>query len=101
VLVDFWTYTCINRLRTLAYVRAWAERYEDRGLVTVGVHTPEFPFELDVDNVREAAQDMNVEYPIAIDSEYRVWRAFNSTLRLTAALVSTSLALTRCRIRCG
>src|ERR1700745_3066316 len=55
VLVDFWTYTCINWLRTLAYVRAWADRYEDRGLVVVGVHTPEFPFERDADNVREAA----------------------------------------------
>ena len=70
VLVDFWTYTCINWLRTLSYVRAWAERYHDRGLVTVGVHTPEFPFEQDVDNVRQAAKDMRIEYPIAIDSDY-------------------------------
>ena len=60
VLVDFWTYTCINWLRTLAYVRAWAEKYEDRGLVVVGVHTPEFPFEQNVDNVRRAADEMNV-----------------------------------------
>src|SRR5215216_4403956 len=58
VLVDFWTYTCINWLRTLGYVRAWAEKYEDRGLIVVGVHTPEFPFEHDVDNVRQAAKDM-------------------------------------------
>ncbi len=80
VLVDFWTYTCINWLRTLAYVRAWAEKYDDRGLglVTVGVHTPEFPFERDVDNVRQAAKDMRIEYPIAIDSDYRVWRAFSN-----------------------
>jgi thiol-disulfide isomerase/thioredoxin len=78
VLVDFWTYTCINWLRTLAYVRAWAEKYDDRGLVVVGVHTPEFPFERDVDNVREAAKAMNVDYPIALDSEYGVWRAFNN-----------------------
>jgi thiol-disulfide isomerase/thioredoxin len=78
VFVDFWTYTCINWLRTLAYVRAWAETYEDQGLVTVGIHTPEFPFERNVDNIREAAKDMNVEYPIAIDSEYGVWRAFNN-----------------------
>jgi thiol-disulfide isomerase/thioredoxin len=78
VLVDFWTYTCINWLRTLAYVRAWAEKYGDRGLVVVGVHTPEFPFERDLDNVRRAAQDMKVEYPIALDSDYGVWRAFNN-----------------------
>jgi thiol-disulfide isomerase/thioredoxin len=78
VLVDFWTYTCINWLRTLAYVRAWAEKYEDRGLVVVGVHTPEFPFEAEVDNVREAAEEMNVRYPIALDSDYEVWRAFSN-----------------------
>ena len=78
VLVDFWTYTCINWLRTLAYVRAWAEKYEDRGLVVVGVHTPEFPFEQNVDNVRQAANDMNVRYPIALDSDYEVWRAFSN-----------------------
>jgi thiol-disulfide isomerase/thioredoxin len=78
VLVDFWTYTCINWLRTLGYVRAWAEKYEDEGLVLVGVHTPEFPFERDVDNVRRAAKDMRVEYPIALDSDYAVWRAFNN-----------------------
>src|SRR5204862_2935237 len=77
VLVDFWTYTCINWLRTLSYVRAWAEKYKD-GVVVVGVHTPEFPFERDVDNVRQAAKEMNVEYPIALDSDYRVWRAFNN-----------------------
>jgi thiol-disulfide isomerase/thioredoxin len=78
VLVDFWTYTCINWLRTLGYVRAWAEKYGDQGLVVVGVHTPEFPFERDVDNVREAAKDMAVEYPIALDSDYAVWRAFSN-----------------------
>jgi thiol-disulfide isomerase/thioredoxin len=76
VLVDFWTYTCINWLRTLAYVRAWAEAYADRRLVVVGVHTPEFPFERNVDNVREAATAMNVGYPIALDPDYEVWRAF-------------------------
>jgi thiol-disulfide isomerase/thioredoxin len=78
VLVDFWTYTCINWLRTLGYVRAWAEKYEDRGLVVVGVHTPEFPFERDVDNVRWAAEEMRVEYPIALDPDYAVWRAFSN-----------------------
>jgi thiol-disulfide isomerase/thioredoxin len=78
VLVDFWTYTCINWLRTLGYVRAWAEKYADQGLVVVGVHTPEFPFERDVDNVSWAAKDMRVEYPIALDSDYAVWRAFSN-----------------------
>jgi len=76
VLVDFWTYTCINWLRTLGYVRAWHEKYEDQGLVVVGVHTPEFPFEHDADNVRWAAQDQRVEYPIALDPDFAVWRAF-------------------------
>jgi len=76
VLVDFWTYTCINWLRTLAYVRAWADRYRDEGLVVVGVHTPEFPFERDVDNVRRAAAEMRVDYPIALDPDYGVWEAF-------------------------
>ena len=78
VLVDFWTYTCINWLRTLAYVRAWAEKYQDRGLVVIGVHTPEFPFERDVDNVRRAVEEMRVSYPVALDSEYEVWRAFSN-----------------------
>jgi thiol-disulfide isomerase/thioredoxin len=78
VLIDFWTYTCINWLRTLGYVRAWAGKYEEHGFVVVGVHTPEFPFERYVDNVRRAAKDMNVEYPIALDSDYAIWRAFNN-----------------------
>ncbi len=76
VLVDFWTYTCINWLRTLGYVRAWADKYDDQGLVVVGVHTPEFPFERDADNVRWAARDMDVRYPIALDPDYAVWDAF-------------------------
>jgi thiol-disulfide isomerase/thioredoxin len=78
VLVDFWTYTCINWLRTLGYVRAWAEKYEDQGLVVIGVHTPEFPFERDVENVRWAVQEMRVGYPVAIDSDYGVWEAFSN-----------------------
>ena len=78
VLVDFWTYTCINWLRTLGYVRAWHEKYEAQGLVVVGVHTPEFPFEHDADNVRWAAKDERVEYPIALDPDYAVWRAFDN-----------------------
>jgi thiol-disulfide isomerase/thioredoxin len=78
VLVEFWTYTCINWLRTLPYVRSWAQKYKDRGLVVIGVHSPEFSFEHDLDNVRRAAKDMKVEYPIAVDSDFLVWRAFNN-----------------------
>ena len=78
VLVQVWTYSCINWLRTLPYVRAWAEKYRDRGLVVIGVHTPEFPFEKDLDNVRRAAKDMRVGYPIAIDNDYAIWRAFDN-----------------------
>jgi thiol-disulfide isomerase/thioredoxin len=78
VLVDFWTYTCINWLRTLGYVRAWAEKYEDQGFVVVGVHTPEFPFEHDVDNVRHAVKEMRVDYPVALDNDYGVWNAFSN-----------------------
>lgn len=78
VLVDFWTYTCVNWLRTLPYVRAWAAKYRDQGLVVIGAHTPEFPFEKDIDNVRWAAKEMDVSYAIAVDSNYGVWRAFNN-----------------------
>jgi thiol-disulfide isomerase/thioredoxin len=78
VLVDFWTYTCVNWLRTLPYVRAWAEKYKDQGLVVIGVHTPEFPFEKNLDNVRAAVKEMSVSYPVAVDSGYRVWRAFSN-----------------------
>ena len=77
-LFDFWTYTCVNWLRTLPYVRAWAEKYRDQGLLVVGVHTPEFPFEKDMDNVRWAAKEMDVNYPIAVDSDYSVWQAFDN-----------------------
>jgi thiol-disulfide isomerase/thioredoxin len=78
VLVDFWTYTCINWLRTLPYVRAWAAKYKDQGLVVIGVHSPEFAFEKNLDNVRRAAKDMKVDYPIAIDSDHAIWRAFKN-----------------------
>jgi len=78
VLIHFCTYTCINWLRTLPYVRAWAEKYKDQGLVVIGVHTPEFPFEKDVDNVRRAVKQMKVDYPIAIDNDYAIWRGFNN-----------------------
>jgi thiol-disulfide isomerase/thioredoxin len=76
VLVQFWTYTCINWLRTLPYVRAWAEKYRDSGLVVIGVHTPEFPFEHDLQNIRRAADEMGVTYPVAVDNDYAVWNAF-------------------------
>src|SRR3989440_5265426 len=78
VLIDVWTYTCINWLRTLPYVRAWAEKYKNQGLVVIGVHAPEFAFEKNIDNVRRAAKDMRVNYPIAIDNDYAIWRAFKN-----------------------
>jgi thiol-disulfide isomerase/thioredoxin len=78
VLVDFWTFSCINWLRSLPYVRAWAEKYKDQGLVVIGVHSPEFAFEKEIDNVRRAAKEMRIDYPIAIDSDHAIWRAFNN-----------------------
>lgn len=77
VLVNFCTYTCINWLRALPYVRAWADKYRD-GLLVIGVHTPEFEFEKNLDNVRRAVQEMGIRYPIAIDNDYSIWRAFNN-----------------------
>jgi thiol-disulfide isomerase/thioredoxin len=78
VLVDFWTYTCINWRRTLPYVRAWAEKYKDRGLVVIGVHTPEFSFEKAPENVRREMPALGVHYPVAVDSDYVIWRAFRN-----------------------
>jgi thiol-disulfide isomerase/thioredoxin len=78
VVVDFWTYTCINWLRTLPYVRAWHEKYRDQGLVVVGVHAPEFSFEKNIDNVRRSVKDMRIDYPVAVDSEHLIWRAFRN-----------------------
>jgi thiol-disulfide isomerase/thioredoxin len=78
VLVNFWTYTCINWLRTLPYVRAWAESYRDHGLVVIGVHTPEFDFEHDLDNVRRAVEGLGVAYPVAVDNDYAIWDAFSN-----------------------
>jgi cytochrome c biogenesis protein CcdA/thiol-disulfide isomerase/thioredoxin len=78
VLVDFWTYSCINCLRAIPYVRAWAEKYKDQGLVVIGVHSPEFAFEKNVDNVRRAVRDLKIEYPVAIDNAYAIWRAFGN-----------------------
>jgi thioredoxin family protein/AhpC/TSA family protein len=77
VLVDFCTYTCINWLRTLPYVRGWAHKYR-QGFVMIGVHTPEFAFEKNIDNVRQAVKQMGIEYPIVIDNDYSIWRAFNN-----------------------
>ncbi len=78
VLVDFWTYSCINCLRTLPYVRAWAEKYKDQGLVVIGVHTPEFAFEKNIDNVKAAVADLKIGYPVAVDNDYAIWRAFQN-----------------------
>jgi thiol-disulfide isomerase/thioredoxin len=78
VLVQFWTYTCINWLRTAPYIRAWAEKYNDQGLVVIGVSTPEFEFERSLDNVRRSVGDMGMTYPVAVDNDYAVWRAFDN-----------------------
>lgn len=78
VVVQFWTYTCVNWLRTLPYARAWADKYKDKGLVVIGVHTPEFSFEKDVVNVRRALKEMRIEYPVAVDSNYAIWNAFGN-----------------------
>ena len=78
VLVDFWTYSCINCLRALPYVRAWAEKYKDEGLVVIGVHAPEFAFEKKLDNVRKAVKDLKLDYPVAVDNDYAIWRAFKN-----------------------
>jgi thiol-disulfide isomerase/thioredoxin len=78
VLVNFWTYSCINSLRPLPYVRAWAAKYKDRGLVVVGVHTPEFGFEKDMANVRRALGELGVGYPVVLDSDYAIWNAFGN-----------------------
>ncbi len=78
VLVDFWTYSCINCLRAIPYVKAWAEKYKDQGLVVIGVHSPEFAFEKNVDNVKKAISDLGISYPVAVDNDYAIWRAFDN-----------------------
>jgi thiol-disulfide isomerase/thioredoxin len=78
VLVDFWTYTCINWRRTLAYLHAWAEKYRDQGLVVIGVHAPEFSFEKNLSNVRWALKDMRIDYPVAVDNDHAIWRGFEN-----------------------
>src|SRR4051794_15622201 len=78
VLVDFWTYSCVNWLRTLPYVRAWADRYRDRGLVVIGVHSPEFGFEQDLDNVSRAVDELDVGYPVVLDNDFDIWRSLGN-----------------------
>src|ERR1700748_1557134 len=78
VLIDFWTYSCINCLRAIPYVRAWAEKYRDHGLVVIGVHAPEFAFERNVDNVKKATATLGIHYPVVIDNDYKIWRAFDN-----------------------
>jgi thiol-disulfide isomerase/thioredoxin len=78
VLIDFWTYSCINCLRALPYVEGWAAKYKDAGLVVIGVHTPEFAFEKERSNVEKAVRDLKITYPVAIDSDYRIWQAFHN-----------------------
>jgi thiol-disulfide isomerase/thioredoxin len=79
VLIEFWTYTCINWLRTLAHVRAWADTYKNHGLVVIGVHSPEFSFERDPDNIRREVKSMRIPYPVAIDSDFAIWDAFGNS----------------------
>jgi thiol-disulfide isomerase/thioredoxin len=78
VLVDFWTYSCINCLRSLPYVRGWADKYKDHGLVVIGVHAPEFAFEKDPANVTKTVKDLGVDYPVALDNNYAIWQGFNN-----------------------
>jgi thiol-disulfide isomerase/thioredoxin len=78
VLVDFWTYSCINCLRTLPYIRGWAQKYKDQGLVVIGVHSPEFAFEKNSVNVHRALQDLHITYPVVVDSDFAIWRSFDN-----------------------
>ena len=78
VLVDFWTYTCVNCINTLPYVKGWNQKYKDQGLAVIGVHTPEFPFERSTDNVRKAIKRFDISFPVAQDNRYATWRAYNN-----------------------
>ena len=95
VMVNFWTYTCINSLRPLAYVKSWAAKYKDAGLVVIGVHTPEFSFEHEPSNVEDAVRNLNVVFPVAIDSKYGIWQSFNNQAWPAQYLVDA-----KGRIRC-
>jgi thiol-disulfide isomerase/thioredoxin len=78
VLVDFWTYTCINCINTLPYVKAWHQKYKDQGLEVIGVHTPEYPFERSTDNVKTAIKRFDIKFPVAQDNRYATWTAYNN-----------------------
>ena len=78
VLIDFWTYSCINCLRTLPFVKAWSQKYGPKGLVVIGVHAPEFAFERDVGNVQKALKDLGIEYSVALDNEFSIWRSYRN-----------------------
>jgi thiol-disulfide isomerase/thioredoxin len=78
VLVDFWTYTCINCVNTLPYVKSWNQKYKDQGLTVIGVHTPEYPFERDTGNVKTALKRLGISYPVAQDNQYATWSAYNN-----------------------
>jgi thiol-disulfide isomerase/thioredoxin len=90
VLINFWTYSCINSLRPLPYVRAWADKYKHAGLVVLGVHTPEFSFETERGNVAAAVRDLQLEYPIVMDSDYRIWNAFDNDAWPAFYLIDTA-----------
>lgn len=90
VLVSFWTYTCVNWMRTLPYLRDWSQRYRDQGLVVIGVHSPEFGFERNVENVRRAMQALGVDYPVAIDSDHAIWRAYGNRYWPAVHLIDAS-----------
>lgn len=79
VLVDFWTFSCINCIHTVPYVRAWAEKYKDQGLVVIGVHAPEYAFEKKIDNVKKAIKDLQIGYPVAVDNNFKIWQAFQNS----------------------
>ena len=100
VLVQFGTYTCINWLRTLPYVRAWAQKYR-QGLVVIGVHTPEFAFEKKLENVRRAVQQMKLDFPIAVDNDYAIWRAFDNRYWPALYLIDARGRLRRASLRRG
>src|SRR4051794_5633669 len=90
VVVNFWTLTCINWLRQEPYVRAWSQAYRDDGLITVGVHTPEFSFEHDIDGVLQATKERAIDYPVAVDSDYAVWNAFGNATSSSCSVSSAS-----------
>ncbi|KJK24422.1 thioredoxin [Burkholderiaceae bacterium 16] len=90
VLVDFWTYTCINCINTLPYVKQWYDKYKDQGLVVVGVHTPEFPFEKSTDNVKAAIKRFGIRYPVAQDNSYATWNAFSNQYWPAVYLIDAS-----------